>query len=524
MMSKLGIILALALVLRIGMINKIPPELFGDEIDVGYQAYSLLKTGRDLYNQAMPFYIKSLSEPRAPLLMYSTVPSVAALGLNEYGVRVPEVIFGVLGVLIFFVLTRNYVASLVLSIVPWHIMYSRAAFEVVLMLDLIMLGVILMQKKRYILSFLLFALSMYTYSTAVIFTPLIILALCGKNLWRLRNYLIIFALFLAPLLLVIITGDGRSRFSSIGILGNRDLVDQVYEMKNQSGLNSDRIFYNKYIQTSNLIMSNYLRAFSPEFLFLRGDPVMRHSVQVSGGLMSIMSIFFVVGIYVLAKNKQWFWLTWLLLAPIPSALTYDGGNHATRLFLMLPPLCLAVAMGISKLSKTRLLMTVYWLLITVNLVWVGYYYLNNYPKSSWIWWHVGFKSIMQDLARLDSQYSRVFINNTYEPSLERFLFWNKFSPEKLHKVFLNDHTIDEIAPGYNGFKISDKYYFGDFSDKTKTKQFSNILRSDSLYIISQRDNVAGDWDWWKNPPDGVKVLSVSRNPLGQPIFYLVTGK
>ncbi len=524
MLNKLGIILALALVLRIGMINVAPPELFGDEIDVGYQAYSLLKTGRDLYNQAMPFYIKSLSEPRAPLLMYSTVPSVAALGLNEYGVRAPEVIFGVLGVLIFFVLTRNYVASLVLSIVPWHIMYSRAAFEVVLMLDLIMLGVILMQKKRYILSFLFFALSMYTYSTAVIFTPLIILALCGKNLWRLRSYLIIFVLFLAPLLLVIITGDGRSRFSSIGVWGNRDLIDQVYEMKNQSGQNTDRIFYNKYVQASSLIISNYFRAFSPEFLFLRGDPVMRHSLQISGGLLPTMAIFLIVGIYVLAKHKQWFWLTWLLLAPIPSALTYDGGNHATRLFLMLPPLCLAVAFGIIKLGKTKLLLSIIYFLISINLVWVSYYYLNNYPKASWVWWHVGFKSVMQDLAKLDSQYSRIFINNTYEPSLERFLFWTRYSPEKFHKVFMKDFSLNEVAPGYNGFRFGDKYYFGSFSDRARSKQLEYKFRSDSLYLISQRDDVGGGWDWWKSPPDGVKILSVSRNPLGEPIFYLVTGK
>ena len=71
--------------------------MFGDEVDVGYQAYSLFKTGRDLYAQAFPTYIHSLSEWRAPLLMYATVPTVAAFGTSELGVRLPQVIFEEVG-------------------------------------------------------------------------------------------------------------------------------------------------------------------------------------------------------------------------------------------------------------------------------------------------------------------------------------------------------------------------------------------------------------------------------------------
>jgi hypothetical protein len=524
MLSKLGIILALALVLRIGMTDKIPPELFGDEIDVGYQSFSLLKTGKDLYRQILPIYVRSLSEPRAPLLMYATVPSVAILGLNEYGVRTPEVVFGVLGILIFFILTRNYMAATVMAIVPWHIIYSRAAFEVVLMLDLIMLGVVLAQRKKEVLGFLFFALAMYTYSTAIVFVPLFILAVYRRDLWKMKRPFVFFTALLIPLVLVILTGDGRYRFERVGILGNSDLQNQVYEMKNRSGLQSDRFFYNKYLQISSLVFSNYVRAFSPDFLFIRGDPVLRHSIQVSGGMLPIMSVFIIPGLYLLAKNKQWLWLIWFFLAPVPSALTYDGANHATRLFLMLPPICLAVAWGILKLGKTKFLLSVICFLIALNFVWVSYYYINNYPKASWQWWHVGFAPIMKELSRLDSQYSRVFINNTYEPSLERFLFWTKYPPDKFHKNFVADQWINEIAPGYNGFKLGEKYYFGDFSDSAKQKQINNVFRSDSLYVVSQRDNVPGNWDWWKAPPSGTKVLAVSKNPLGIPIFYLVTGK
>ena len=69
----LSIILALGLFLRVGLLNRVPPELFGDELDVGYQAYSLLKTGKDMYSQILPIYIHSLSEWRSPELVYQAM-------------------------------------------------------------------------------------------------------------------------------------------------------------------------------------------------------------------------------------------------------------------------------------------------------------------------------------------------------------------------------------------------------------------------------------------------------------------
>jgi len=45
------LILFLATFLRFWQLDVVPPELFGDELDIGYHAYSLLKTGKDYYGQ-----------------------------------------------------------------------------------------------------------------------------------------------------------------------------------------------------------------------------------------------------------------------------------------------------------------------------------------------------------------------------------------------------------------------------------------------------------------------------------------
>ena len=152
----LSILFAVSLFIRGFSIPTLPPELFGDEVDVGYQAFSLLHTGLDLYGQLFPKYIHSLSEWRTPLLMYYTVPTIYLFGNTEWGVRTPEVILGALAPLILFLLvyevTRSksqaLLSSVILCIMPWHILYSRAAFEAVLLLDFVLLGTLFFIKKR----------------------------------------------------------------------------------------------------------------------------------------------------------------------------------------------------------------------------------------------------------------------------------------------------------------------------------------------------------------------------------------
>ena len=101
------LIILLAAGLRIYKLDSIPPGLFGDEVDVGYQAYSLLNTGKDLTGRFLPFYLKSLSEFRTPLYIYSAVPFIGVFGLNEWGVRLPAVFWGLTSIIGMFLLSRK---------------------------------------------------------------------------------------------------------------------------------------------------------------------------------------------------------------------------------------------------------------------------------------------------------------------------------------------------------------------------------------------------------------------------------
>ena len=72
----LVLILLLASALRFYRLAEIPISLFGDEVDVGYHAYSILRTGKDYLGQSWPISFHSLAEWRTPLFLYGTVPFI----------------------------------------------------------------------------------------------------------------------------------------------------------------------------------------------------------------------------------------------------------------------------------------------------------------------------------------------------------------------------------------------------------------------------------------------------------------
>src|SRR3972149_5810749 len=95
---KLLLILLIGILLRLWKLDIIPPHLTPDEAAIGYNAYSILKTGRDEYGQLLPVIFKSFGDFKPGLYIYLTVPFVAVLGLNEWSVRLPSALSGVLAI------------------------------------------------------------------------------------------------------------------------------------------------------------------------------------------------------------------------------------------------------------------------------------------------------------------------------------------------------------------------------------------------------------------------------------------
>lgn len=556
-------ILILAIFLRVFRLDSVPPALFGDEVDVGYQAYSLLKTGKDLTGRTLPFYVKSLSEYRTPLYIYSAVPFVGIFGLNEYGVRLPAVFWGVLSIYGLYLLTKKLfnkntalVAMLLMSVSPWHLQFSRASFEVTMQLSFILFGAYflflgLTKHRYYILAAVLLISSIYIYSTSIVFVPLLVLLfliIFWKGSSKIDVKTVFFVLLTAivtlmPLGFSFITGEAKERFNTISIFRNSVLIDKLnLARKGQEFYNSDGIiqktnpsieiiFHNRPMVFAQVFIKNYLLSLSPVFLFADGDINFRHSIHEMGQeyyfvlILLLFGIFAVLAVLKEDKRKACFVLGWLILAPIPAGLTEEGGFHATRLFIMVPAISIISAVGAywvwekRRVLSSKVLIVVIAVLFVFNFVFYFHRYYYHYPVESWRWWHSGFKEAMEYMETIDQNYSKVGFNNTYEPSLIRFLFWNQISPEDFQQNYPKTLEIGEMEPGFIGFKLKEKYYFR--NDKNN-KPVLEVIPSGMLYMVSARDEVEGDWDWSENPPSGIKTLKTIRNPQNKPIFYVIS--
>ena len=188
---SLILIILLAFVLRFYKLGT-TPALNADEATIGYNAYSLLLTGKDEHGNSWPVHFQSFNDYKPGLYFYVVLPFVKVLGLNVWSVRIPGALLGVLAVLIIYLLTKelfkdekiSVFSALLLAISPWHIHFSRGGWEVNLATFLITLGVWLFLKyvnstksKYLFLSVLVFAVSLYSYHAARIVVPLLGLSL-----------------------------------------------------------------------------------------------------------------------------------------------------------------------------------------------------------------------------------------------------------------------------------------------------------------------------------------------------------
>lgn len=546
----LGLIFFLAAFLRLWQLDKLPIELFGDEIDVGLQAYSILKTGRDYNSNPFPVMFQSFSEYRLPANLYFTVPFVGLFGLNEWGVRLPFVIYGILSLLGTFLLAKELfdvrvalITTALMSISPWHLQFSRQANDAggVLALTILAVWAYLVGLKHFkflFLSVILFALAVYSYAIATVFIPLLVLSLIVLYWNKLKRYglkklslvIAVGVLIILPQFWVTINGIASERFSAITVFNDRTVLEEVIRRKAIHHSVFTPIFENKIVALTLEILRNYLRSFSTEFLFIMGDPNLRQSVGSLGELYWFDIFTIILGLAILAvkfvkdslKGSPGYSLvlTWLIISPIPAALTVGGGMHASRLIMMLPPLLILSAMGVNKLLESRIkavkLFSIALLVLLVfNVSQYFYRYWIEWPIDSWRFWNYGFKETITYVKSIDPNFSRIYINNTYEPVLPRFLFWTAFDPALFQEQFKGDQSQINFVPGlFDGFKVGDKYYFGIIH-----KPIENLLKSGVLLVASARDDITNP-DTLKNPK--LKLLKTVYSPSDQPIFYIIT--
>lgn len=559
------LILIFGAFLRIYGISNNPPSMFGDELDLGYQAYSILKTGRDYQGNFMPLNFHSLAEWRTPLYLYSAVPTVAVFGITPLGVRLPAVIFGILGILAIYFFTKYFsknenialISALLLAISPWHLQYSRAGFEVTEMIFVLLAGLAFFLKSldddKYLwVSVALITLTPWIYSTAkffALFLLLFIFLFWFKEIVSMRKHSKIKAVVAGlivglPLVYGIFFGGATQRFNYISVFSDPTTEPEIGALRTtdarargEDGIGispsvTDRLIHNKYTFWGERLLKNYLQAFSTEFLFIKGDPNPRQSVGL--GEMYRIEIFALIGglLFLLStksiKTKyKVFLIAWLLFAPIPAALTRDGGNHATRNILMLPPLMVLVSLGWYSVyhfapKVYKYIYGVVAILYLISMFFFAHEYVVHYPTTSERWWHYGWGESIKAIKDIEASYDRVIISMTGEPAWIFFAAYYNYDPRSWQTNFPigNDINID----GFGKVSHIGKFAFGSPDPSIQIYGLGKVIDSKTLYLANAKE--VGE-NLVINPqktPEGLRLVKSIAYPSGEPAFYLFEGK
>ena len=370
-------ILLIGFFLRVLWLDKYPAGFTPDEASQGYDAYSLLKTGKDQWGKPWPLTFRSFGDFKLPVYTYLTIPSVAAFDLNEFSSRLPSALLGTLAILTTYLVSCELfgwqvglLSAALLTVSPWHLPLSRGAFEANLTVFFASLGTWLFlrglkQPKWLVFSALVFGINLFTYHSARVFTPLLGLSLLFIYKQELRGLLkssknqVLSALLVFSVLLAI---AGVSMFSGAGARGSDIAIFNPTDK--WSGLADERygavlagapdfiarIFSNKLIFTLREFTKSYLSYLSPQFLFTGGAGEWTYGMVAGHGVLYLIEIIFVISFLAgLAKNK---WsnetmliVLWILLSIVPAALTKGPGYAANRAAVIMPALQIASAVG-----------------------------------------------------------------------------------------------------------------------------------------------------------------------------------
>ncbi len=557
-------ILLIAFVLRIYQVDKVPVSLFGDELDLGYQAYSIIHTGKDYYGNKLPLQFHSLAEYRTPFYLYSAVPTVAVFGISPYGVRLPAVIFGVLGVLALYLLIKELtkredlalVTAAVLTFSPWHLQYSRAGFEVTELLFFIIIGLFFffkgLKNGKYLwLGAACLVLGPWIYSTAKLFVPFLILFLLvfhRKEIFLLPKKYLIYAIItgmVVGLPLAYVTLMTPQRFNYISVFSDPTIEFEIGTLRARdaqmrgekgTGLNPtvvDRLFENKIVYVGKGIVGHYFQTLSFDFFFNQGDPNPRQSPSRMGEFYKIEVVPLILGVVLFYSSKRQdlrqklFLGFWILAGIFPAALTRDGGNHATRLILILPPFVFFIAYGIVeglKLFKINLreIATVAYIggFLLCFVMYLHNYYVH-YPWDSEIWWHAGYQEAIQTVKQYEGNYKNVVISTAKEPPWIFFAAWYEYPPAEWQNNFPIGNDV--VLKGFGKVSHISKFYFGT-PENAGVYSIGKSLDRDTLYLADAKEsNVNLIMEPERTPKDIVLIKAIAY-PSGEPAFYLFTGK
>jgi 4-amino-4-deoxy-L-arabinose transferase-like glycosyltransferase len=461
-------IVLVALVARTVGLGRIPPPLFRDEAEKGYNAYCLAKTGCDYEGRRLPLFTNVFGTYTSAIYQYASTPFVGLSGLEVWSTRLTAALVGTATVVLLFLLARALfdpptalVAAAILALSPWHVCFSRWAQQGIflpLLFTLAAWGVVQLRKgwgPGLAIAAAAIALAAYAYSVGRALAPpfLLLLVLVARaEIARRKRWAVVAALVLAvlvaPTLWFVVrhADQAQARFRRISIAQPGRAPAEVV----------------------GRFLLNYARHFDPVYLAARGDALPRHSPPGIGQIYPLEILLVLSGLFFLARRRDAaaaVVVGWLAIAPVASSMTEVGIPHALRSLAGAPAFALAAAVGLTELVRRlrpRARRVLIALVAAAELAAASYFlilYFGPYPRESAQHWQAGLGEALAFCAERARPGDEVWLSGFFSlppetaeaiPSGEIFVaFWQRIAPEQFQQSRLRRTSFRVLPWGAN---------------------------------------------------------------------------
>lgn len=523
-------IVLVALFFRVYKISTNPPAISWDEASIGYNAYTILTTGKDEHGVFLPLdTFAAFGDYKPPVPIYITVPFVAVFGLNELAVRLPSAIAGTLSVLLLFFLVGELfksskyaqkialISSALLAITPWHIMLSRAGFEANIALFFLITGVYLVLKSRtnstlLYICWLPFVLGIYTFNSTRYAGPMIAAALfilMYKQILLSKKQAIggvlIALVVLLPIVPHLFSKQARLRFEEVSIFTDLRTVLTSNARQQVDGLSPwSAMLHNRRVGYAREYFIHFFDNLEPRYLFIKGDGNPKFSIVDVGQLLLVSAPFVVYGWLTLFRDYPtvgWLLVWWLVAAIAPTAVARET-PHALRTENGLPVYMIVTAYGfvmaLSSIKKYQIRTIVFMLvclLFASNFAFFWHNLMMHYPKEYSGEWQYGYKQAIELSNKYKNEYDTIVLTESIGRPYIYALFYEKIPLSEFEKT--RDASFD-AAGFYNVYGLG-KYRF--------TKEGTGDYKGKTLYILPPKD-----------VPSSARIIDTIRVLNGTPIL------
>lgn len=497
-MKKILLLILFAVILGVGVLvrfyklGEAPAGLYIDEAGQGYNAYSILKTGKDEFGKPFPFVFRSFIDFKTPIYIYLAVPLIPIFDLTSFTVRFPSFIFSILTFPILFLLIKKisppkiatplaFLTTLLLVISPWHIVFARTNFECNVALFFFLSGVYFLYKglERPIWllpSAIMFAIAIPSYHSQRIVTPAVLFTLFLKYRDKLfsKNFKLftITAIFIGllisfPTLSIATTPGFLARASGLNILSHERQMPAGFLEGYEGPLGF--IVNGSWFLSAWEFASLYVSYFSPRNMFILGDSGFRDSYPELATFFVWQFPFYIYGLYLLVRKRnlgelRFFTIAVLLIAPIPAALTRDPYSTIRSLPLVIPQLII-VSLGIFSVweyLKKRLLkigalaILVILVIYSIAKLYSSAIILNEHFRG--FYWDYGWEEVVKVIKDDLNPNLPIIVDNTRFEPYSQIAFFLKYPPDKFQK---------------ENFEVPLREYYTNMN-RNRTKKIGNI--------------------------------------------------